>query len=1014
MESSSKQSTEDTGKWVRVKVNNEYYELNESISDQSSSDEEDEKKMGKVEVDESAISIASSGLSRAGAKGGRSRSSTISEANTPMKIPIHQPNAISEPSRTISRPVTSKETPQYVSNTLSVKTEPVSSSVPVAQSVPVRGIADLVPLRERMAGTSTAADRSAARHRSNSLSKETPEKWRMRIWPSKALTAFCRIITRCTPPDSTVGMRLGASSHGQNHKGGKVEKIGLKPHWRMSELTKVPMTFDDAALHSSTFFLLTVEECREAVSHAEDPEAFAIADVDKKSNPNRGGNASGNGWIKGEITAIVAESAGAPLPRACDPRLGSVWVIAAAISAPINGANNANNSGKGGYGNKFGVMGCDVSGGDLMVLHSPQWSHPLLGIIQPWDPDYDIKYGINFSVNQSTYISTQQPARDGGKPGQPPLQVVNILVCVDQGDGLSGSADIGGWASQGSIVPGVGFSMTAIGNVMTYIRECQALMSLKLINKSLQNMVLTGCFSPNYTAALRAATADQSAADGTSSGYGSSTSSNQGRGRSTSMSSDSDGGIAFASSKPRADKVNRVLSPRRALMEQPINCPENVPMPLWLALRRQYNESQLRAICMVSRRFQEKEYHTGQSTTEASLSLLQGPPGTGKTRTILGIVSVFLAGALNLTAQGTTRIVAGASLYGETAGEASTKWSDEKLQRPRGGSISHTNTVNADGQSGGKRTRVLICAPSNTAVDEVVYRLITQGVLDSQGKRMNDLSVIRIGQPCRDEYQRTGVDTFGRSKHHQHLSASDENMVRIVERATLDTLVEERRRTLMASDTRAQAGATLKIADIRKQILEGADVVCSTLSGAGSQPMLEVVLRITGFKFDAVIIDEAAQAVEPSSLIPFKYNPQAVVLVGDPCQLPATVFSATAKKAGYSQSLFQRLQIAGYPVLMLETQYRMHPAIAEYPSLRYYQSRLITGSQLITSDSHKMPYHNDPSGKFRPFLFHNVPWSTETTEGTSTSNRDEARYVVDLFEELVTKYPDHRGGIGII
>jgi len=278
---------------------------------------------------------------------------------------------------------------------------------------------------------------------------------------------------------------------------------------------------------------------------------------------------------------------------------------------------------------------------------------------------------------------------------------------------------------------------------------------------------------------------------------------------------------------------------------------------------------------------------------------------------------------------------------------------------------------------------------------------------------MSDLSVIRIGQPNRDEYSRTGMDTFGRSTR-QGISSNDENMVRTVERATLDNLVEERRRTLMASDTRAQAGAALKVADIRKQILEGADVVCSTLSGAGSQPMLEVVLRITGFKFDAVIIDEAAQAVEPSSLIPFKYNPQAVVLVGDPCQLPATVFSNAAKRAGYSQSLFQRLQVAGYPVLMLETQYRMHPLIAEYPSLRYYQSRLITGSQLITSDSHKMPYHDDPSGKFKPFLFHNVPYSIECTEGTSTSNRDEARYVVDLFEELVTKYPEHRGGIGII
>jgi senataxin len=154
-------------------------------------------------------------------------------------------------------------------------------------------------------------------------------------------------------------------------------------------------------------------------------------------------------------------------------------------------------------------------------------------------------------------------------------------------------------------------------------------------------------------------------------------------------------------------------------------------MPLWLALSRQYNESQLRAICMVSRRNQEKLLQAsaaaksaGAPVDSSSLSLLQGPPGTGKTRTILGIVSVFLAGALNLTAQGTTRIVAGASLYGEMAGENSTKWSDEKLSRPRGGSISVTTA--AAGDAAAKRTRVLICAPSNTAVDEVVYRLVTQ------------------------------------------------------------------------------------------------------------------------------------------------------------------------------------------------------------------------------------------------------------------------------------------------
>ena len=114
-------------------------------------------------------------------------------------------------------------------------------------------------------------------------------------------------------------------------------------------------------------------------------------------------------------------------------------------------------------------------------------------------------------------------------------------------------------------------------------------------------------------------------------------------------------------------------------------------------------------------------------------------------------------------------------------------------------------------------------------------------------------------------------------------------------------------------------------------------------------------MKLPGFRFDAVIIDEAAQAVEPSTLIPFKFNPHRVVMVGDPCQLPATVFSpltarslslslslslsplcnmqvgdpcqlpATvfsrqAKEAGYGRSLFQRLHLSGMPVVMLETQ----------------------------------------------------------------------------------------------
>jgi len=289
---------------------------------------------------------------------------------------------------------------------------------------------------------------------------------------------------------------------------------------------------------------------------------------------------------------------------------------------------------------------------------------------------------------------------------------------------------------------------------------------------------------------------------------------------------------------------------------------------------------------------------------------------------------------------------------------------------------------------------------------------------------MSDLFVVRMGQSIsRDECRRrTGGSTTIRSPSKGNVSILDENMMRIVERVTLDNLVEDRRKTLHnnnnggggGNNNHHQNGPNLKIADIRKQILEQVDVVCCTLSGAGSQPMLEIVLRMTGFKFDAIIIDEAGQAVESSSLIPFKYNPQAVVLVGDPCQLPATVFSRIAKEANFSQSLFQRLQLAGYPVQLLETQYRMHPLIAEYPSRRYYEGRLVTCPHMISSDSHHMPYHDDVCGKFKPYLFHNVDQSIETFDGTSVFNRIEAKYVIDLFEELVNTYPQHSNNIGII
>lgn len=119
-------------------------------------------------------------------------------------------------------------------------------------------------------------------------------------------------------------------------------------------------------------------------------------------------------------------------------------------------------------------------------------------------------------------------------------------------------------------------------------------------------------------------------------------------------------------------------------------------------------------------------------------------------------------------------------------------------------------------------------------------------------------------------------------------------------------------------------------------LLEEADIVGSTLSYSGS-----AVFARLNRKFDVVVIDEAAQAVEPSTLIPFMNGAKRVYLVGDPNQLPATVLSARASEYSYSKSLFKRLMLAGYPIHMMNVQYRMHPDISAFPSKEFYGGRLI-------------------------------------------------------------------------
>ena len=111
-------------------------------------------------------------------------------------------------------------------------------------------------------------------------------------------------------------------------------------------------------------------------------------------------------------------------------------------------------------------------------------------------------------------------------------------------------------------------------------------------------------------------------------------------------------------------------------------------------------------------------------------------------------------------------------------------------------------------------------------------------------------------------------------------------------------------------------------------------MVVATCVGAGD-PVL------AGRRFHIVVVDEATQANEAAVLIPIlRSGAHTCVLVGDPAQLPPTVISRAAVQLGLDVSLFERLQGCGLCPLLLSTQYRMHPAIAAFPSAQFYGGRL--------------------------------------------------------------------------
>ena len=187
-------------------------------------------------------------------------------------------------------------------------------------------------------------------------------------------------------------------------------------------------------------------------------------------------------------------------------------------------------------------------------------------------------------------------------------------------------------------------------------------------------------------------------------------------------------------------------------------------------------------------------------------------------------------------------------------------------------------------------------------------------------------------------------------------------------------------------------------------VLRRAEVICATCAGAGS----DILER---FSFEACLIDEATQATEPATVVPLTKGCRQIVLIGDQKQLPPTIISRDADAAGLGTSLFERMLARGIRAFMLKVQYRMHPAIANFPSKAFYKGELLSGTP---PSARRAPMGFDWPVPAVPLAFVDVPEGAERSDGSSQTNPAEAQKIVNVVKKLVGGHDVLPCDIGIV
>ena len=300
--------------------------------------------------------------------------------------------------------------------------------------------------------------------------------------------------------------------------------------------------------------------------------------------------------------------------------------------------------------------------------------------------------------------------------------------------------------------------------------------------------------------------------------------------------------------------------------------------------------------------------------------------------------------------------------------------------------------------------QIMVCAPSNAAVDLLVERLIDQ-----------QISTLRLGHPARVDDKILAQTLDAQIAQHESyrdlkkLLKSADEYKQLGRKYKRNFGHEERlqRNRLLAEAGRIKQDAETLRDYILDDVFHKTQVIACTLVGASNQ-------ALKGMRFPVVYIDEAAQGLEAATWIPIM-KADKVVMAGDHCQLPPTIKSYEAEQNGLSETLFEKV-ISRQPLVskMLLLQYRMPKVIMGFSSKMFYNNALEAAENTL---SHYV-LENEPVLEFIDTAGSGF-WEHMEPDSMSKLNLEEAKFALKYLENLllkirITQIKDQSWNIGLI